>query len=200
MSVPNSRPAQAGFTLIELLIAMTVMAVVFLTFGIFFNNYLRSYADYQKDGSNFTQVSMQSERIANVMRGLTAITSAAGDDLVGYAYFSPGDTYTSLTHYYYDSTAKSIKVEVTPMTANYPTGTPITAQKQSYTIVDNYTKKTGSNLFDYFDSGGNAITLPISDLDTIVDIQVNLVAATSQTAAGQTLNVKVSLRNRKINL
>jgi prepilin-type N-terminal cleavage/methylation domain-containing protein len=191
---------QAGFSLVELVIVMVVMGVFFASFGVFFNNYLRAYTDYQRDGTNFTQIATQSERIANVLRGLTDIVSANGDDIVAYAYFSPGDTFTSLVHYYYNASKRSIIVEVTPMTANPPTGTVITASKDTYTVVENYNKKAGTTLFQYFNAGGNVMALPVTDQHTIVDIQVNLVADTAQTSKGQELDVKVSLRNRKVNL
>jgi hypothetical protein len=85
------------------------------------------------------------------------------------------------------------------MTANPPIGTPQTNKLKTYTIIDNFYQPSGSSLFTYLDSSGNALTLPISDLQTIKGVQVNL-AAKGSNGSNQALNVQVSLRNRKTNL
>ena len=199
MSHRNTITAR-GFTLVELLLVLSLIGLFFVTFGTFFNNYLTLYFGYQKDGSNFTELANQSTRISDVMRGIVDITSEGSSDLDAYAYFAPADTYTSVVHYYLNAAQTAIMVDVTPMTANPPNGTPIVASKKTYTIVSNYYAQTGVNLFTYYDATGAVLTPPIADEHTIVDIGVNLSEPATHNKAGQQLAVTVSLRNRKTNL
>lgn len=195
-----SAPAETGFTLVELMVVISVVAVMFISFGTFFTNYLILYSKYQQDASSFTELASQSQRIADVLRGVTDIVSESANDLVVYAYFSPADTYVSLTHYYLNANGTAVMVDVTPMTANPPIGTPITASKKTYTIISNYYQPAGGSLFNYYDASGTQLTLPISDEHSILEIQVNLAEPATHTKNGQTLNITVSLRNRKTNL
>jgi hypothetical protein len=176
------------------------VAVMFISFGTFFTNYLILYSKYQTDASNFTELATQSQRIADVLRGVTDIVSESANDLTVYAYFSPADTYVSLTHYYLNAAGTAVMVDVTPMTANPPIGTPITGQTKTYTIISNYFQPPGGNLFTYYDASGTAMGLPISDEHSIIEIQVSLAEPGSHTQNGQTLSTTVSLRNRKTNL
>jgi hypothetical protein len=182
------------------MVVISVVAVMFITFGTFFTNYLTLYTKYQSDASNFTDLAEQSQRIADVLRGATDIVSESANDLTVYAYFSPADTYVSLTHYYLNPSGTAILVDVTPMTANPPIGTPVTNSTKTYTIVSNYYKAPGSSLFNYYDASNTQMSLPIADEHSIMDIQVNLAAPASHSASGQSLNIMVSLRNRKTNL
>lgn len=194
------REKEAAFTLVELMVVISVVAVMFISFGTFFTNYLILYSKYQKDGSSFTELASQSQRIADVLRGVTDIVSASANDLSAYAYFSPQDNYVSLVHYYLNNNGTAIMVDVTPMTANPPVGTPITAQKKTYTIITNYYQAPGGSLFNYYDASGTLMSLPVSDEHSIIEIQVNLAEPGSHTQNGQTLSTTVSLRNRKTNL
>ena len=189
-----------GFTLVELMVVISVVAVMFISFGTFFTNYLILYSKYQQDASSFTELANQSQRIADVLRGVTDIVSESTNDLVIYAYFSPADTYVSLTHYYLNAKSTAVMVDVTPMTANPPIGTPIASRKKTYTIISNYYSPSGGSLFAYYDASGTALTLPIIDEHSILEIQVNLAEPGSHTKNGQTLSTSVSLRNRKTNL
>ena len=191
---------QAGFTIVELLIVISLVAIIFISFGTFFTNYIILYSKYQTDAGNFTELSNQSTRIADVMRGLTDIVSESANSMTIYAYFSPVDSYTSLVKYYVSANGKAIMVDVTPMTANPPIGTPISAQTKTYTIISNFYQPSGGSLFTYYDASGTALTLPISDEHSIMEIQVNLAEPGSHTQNGQNLSVTVSLRNRKTNL
>lgn len=186
--------------MVELLVVISIVAVVFISFSTFFTNYLILYSKYQTDGSNFTELANQSQRVADVLRGLTDIVSESSNDLVVYAYFSPVDIYTSQVHYYLGNGGKSLMADVTPMTANPPIGTLLTNQTKTYTIISNYYQASGVNLFNYYDASGTQLTLPIADEHSILEIQVNLAEPASHTANGQTLSITVSLRNRKTNL
>ena len=189
---------QAGFTLVELLVVISVVAVLFVSFATFFTDYIILYTKYQQDATNFTELASQSQRISDVLRGLTDIVSANSNDLTVYAYFSPNDTYVSLTRYYVSG--NQVNVDITPMTANPPIGTPITANKKTYTIISNLYQPAGGSLFNYYDASGTQLSAPVSDEHSILQIQVNLAEPGSQTKNGQNLSVTVSLRNRKTNL
>ena len=194
------RESQAGYTLVELLVVLVLIVIVFISFGTFFTNYLTLYSGYQKDANNFSELGNQSQRISQVLRGLTDIISEGPNDITMYAYFAPSDAYTSIVRYYISTDGKKVMVDITPMTANPPNGTPITASKKTYTIISNYYQQTGVNLFTYYDSTGTVLTTPISDEHTIQDITVNLSEPASHAKTGQQLAVTVSLRNRKTNL
>ncbi len=191
---------QTGFTLVELLVVITLAAIAFISFGSFFLNYITTYTHYQTDASNFTELDSQSLRMGQVLRGLTDIVSATSNDIVFYAYFAPDDTYVSQVHYYLSSNGKALLADVTPMTANPPIGSLISSSKKTYTIISNYYKATGVNLFNYYDASGTLIGLPITDEHTIIEIQVNLAEPGSYTKTGQTLSITAGLRNRKTNL
>ncbi len=192
---------QAGFTITELLISMLIMAVIGTTFLVFFKSSFFNYLNLQTDATALTQLSTQSARVATVLRGTTGITSVAANDFQGYSYFYPSDAYVSVIHYYLSTSGGVTKLmaDVTPMSANPPIGSPQTAEKRTYTIIDNFYQPGGTNLFTYLDSSDNALSLPISDLKTIKGIRVSL-AAKGSNQSNQALSVEVSLRNRKTNL
>jgi hypothetical protein len=136
-----------------------------------------------------------------VVRGVTGINSVAANDISVYSYFYPSDAYVSLVHYYLQASGKvtELLADVTPMTSNPPIGAPITNSMQTYTVIDNFYQPSGGALFTYLGSSGSTLSLPVADLQTIKGIQVNL--ATKDSSSGhQSLNVQVSLRNRKTNL
>jgi prepilin-type N-terminal cleavage/methylation domain-containing protein len=199
-STGRETSSQHGFTLVELLVVISLVSVIFVTFGSFFDNYLVLYSKYQKDATNFTELANQSQRIADVLRGLTDITAESANSLTAYAYFSPVDSYVSQVHYYLNATNTAVLVDVTPMTSNPPIGTLITANEKTYTIITNYFQASGVNLFNYYDPSGTLLTLPISDEHSIQSIQVNLAEPGTHTKNGQTLSITVGLRNRKTNL
>ncbi|MCA9325110.1 prepilin-type N-terminal cleavage/methylation domain-containing protein [Candidatus Saccharibacteria bacterium] len=194
--------AQAGYTLVELLVIITITAVLTTTFFTFFRTSLYSYLRLQTDASTLTDLETEAVRLATVMRSATDITTASADEFEGYAYFSPSDNYVSLIHYYQQTTSgiTQVKADVTPMTANPPTGTPISAQQRSYTVIDNYFPTSGTDLFTYLNASGVAITQPISDLDSIKGVKISLAAKTYDKTTNQEINVQVALRNRKVNL
>lgn len=191
----------AGFTLVELMVSIVLIAIISATFLVFFKSSLFDYLNLQHDATSFTNLDTQAARVANVVRGTTGITSASANDLAIYAYFYPFDTYVSLLHYYLQTTGSDTQLmaDLTPMSANPPTGTPLTAQKRTFVIIDNFYQPAGSSLFTYLDSSNTPLPLPITDLQTIKGIQVNLATKTSNNG-NQAINLLVSLRNRKTNL
>lgn len=177
------------------------MAVIGTTFLVFFKSSFFNYLNLQTDASALTQLSRQTNRVAQVLRGTTGITSVTASDFQGYSYFYPSDTYVSVIHYYLSTTngVTTLKADVTPMSANPPTGSPLTSQMRTYTIIDNFYQAGGTNLFTYLDASGSALALPISDLQTIKGVRVSL-AAKGSNNSNQGVSVDVSLRNRKTNL
>ena len=167
-----------------------------------FTSTFKNYFGLQYTNEQFTSIASQAQRIANVIRGLSDINAVNADDLDIYAYFYPNDAYVSQVKYYLSADQTKLYADVTPMTANPPLGTLITANKKTYTIIDNFKKVSGTPLFEYIDQSGNALPLPISDTDTIKSIRINLAVKKDIGADSgqQTMSLSVSLRNRKTNL
>jgi prepilin-type N-terminal cleavage/methylation domain-containing protein len=186
---------EAGFTLVELLLVIVLVGIIGASFASFFTNYTILYSKYQSDASNFTELAEQSQRIADVLRSLTDIVSESANSITFYAYFSPDDTYVSEVSYYLSNNGTQVMASVTPMTANPPIGTPITAETHIYTIISNYYQAPGGSLFGYYNAS-TSLSLPISDEHSITQIQVNLAEPASRNPHGQTLSITVSLRNR----
>jgi prepilin-type N-terminal cleavage/methylation domain-containing protein len=193
---------QAGFTIIEMTVVMAIALIVSLTAYTIFSTLLNQYFGLQKDSSEFTNLASQSQRVANVVRGLTDIVSASNSDLTVYAYFAPDDTYVSQVHYYLNAGQTTLYADVTPMTANPPIGSLIPAQKVTHTIIDDYHVLPGLNLFSYLDGSGNTLSPPLSDENSVKSIKINLaVPADHPTPNGnQQISLQVFLRNRKTNL
>jgi prepilin-type N-terminal cleavage/methylation domain-containing protein len=195
------RGTKQGFTIVELVVVMALVGVISTAAFTFFTTSVNQYLALQQDGIVFGDLAMQSQRLAQVLRGLTDISAATANDMTIYAYFYPNDANASLVHYYKNGAGTALYADVTPMTANPPIGTPITAQKKTYTVIG--TLYPGSaTTFVYLDSYGTTLTLPIADLHTIKEIQVNLaVPVKSPSANGNdAISLLVSLRNRKTNL
>lgn len=191
-----------GFTLVEVLVTMLLVGIISTTAFTFFNTSFNQYLALQQDGMVFGDLAQSSQRIAQVLRGLTNITAASADGMTIYAYFYPNDTYVSLINYYKNADGTALYADVTPMTANPPNGTPIAANKKTYTIIGSLYKNAAVSTFVYQDSAGTTLALPIADLHTIKEITVNLaVPVKSPTASGNdAVSLLVSLRNRKTNL
>lgn len=194
------KTAESGFTIPELIVTMSVASIFAIFVFSFFSSTLDQYFNLQQSSIQFGNLAMESERVANVLRGLTGINSATASDLQVYAYFSPNDTYVSLVHYYISGS--SLKADVTHMTANPPIGSLITSSKLTYTILANYYAVNGVNLFNYSDDNGTTLTPPISNLDTVKNIQINLSVPAPGSTANKfsTVSTTVSVRNFKTNL
>jgi prepilin-type N-terminal cleavage/methylation domain-containing protein len=192
---------QPGFTLVEVLISLFVGALVMIGIFSFFGSSLNEYFRMQQESVAFADVAANSQRVAKVIRGTTDITSASNNSVTLYSYFSPYDTYVSLITYYPNNTNTKLLADVTKMTANPPTGTQISGSTQTFTIIDSFYLPSGTNTFEYLDSAGATLSMPISDLRTIKGVRVNLADKPSGTSGVVTkLSVQVSLRNRKTNL
>lgn len=196
------RSNQRGFTIIELTIVIVIVGLASLMLLTFTNTTLRQYLGLQKDATAFSDLSIQSQRITNVLRGSTNVTEATNDSVTVYAYFFPNNQYVSLIRYYLNPSKTTLYADVTPMSANPPTGTPVTASKKTYTVIPYFYQSSGTNLFEYQDSAGANLTLPISELQTIKGIRVSLVTPSDgqQKNGKQSISTQVSLRNRKTNL
>jgi hypothetical protein len=192
----------AGITVAELLMAMSLLAIIIVIAYPFFNTTLRQFFTLEQEGLMFGQLSMQSQRVGKVLRGATDITQATNTQVTVYAYFAPNDAYVSLIRYYKNPAGTKLFADVTPMSANPPAGTLLTAQQRTVTIIDNFYSSPTVNTFEYLDAAGATLTTPIADLHTIKGIRVNLaVPITLPSQSGNdTITTEVSLRNRKTNL
>jgi prepilin-type N-terminal cleavage/methylation domain-containing protein len=196
-----SRRSQ-GFSLAEFVIGLSIIGILVVVAYPFFNTTLRQFFVLEQEGLMFSQLSMQSQRLAKVLRGATDITQATNTEVTVYAYFAPNDTYVSLIHYYKNAAGTKLLADITPMTANPPTGTLLTAQRRTATIIENFYSAAGVNTFEYLDAAGSTLAMPISDLHTIKGARVNLaVPITLPSQSGNdTITIQVSMRNRKTNL
>ncbi|MEO8862794.1 MAG: prepilin-type N-terminal cleavage/methylation domain-containing protein [Candidatus Saccharimonadales bacterium] len=193
---------QLGFTLVELMITISVSAIVASGMYVFFNTSFNQYLALQSNSSQFTDLAAQSQRLANVLRGLTDIITPGSNDLTVYAYFAPNNTYVSVIRYYLVNNGKTLMADVTPMSADPPIGSPITAKKRTFTIIGGFSNAPGVNLFNYLDSSGAIIPMPLVDQHIVKGIQINLSVPTSSGGpnGNQAMSLNVSLRNRKTNL
>lgn len=193
---------QSGFTLVEITVIIVVIGIITVPVYTFFNTSLNQYISIQKEGSSFTDLAIGSQRVANVMRGITGINSVTEDEIDCYAYFAPSDTYVSRVRYYKSTGNKQLLADVTRMTSNPPIGTEIAGSKKTFKIIPDFYQATGVKTFVYLDANGGALTLPISDLKTIKGVSVTLAVPGGNLGAGsnQTVSVQVNLRNRKVNL
>ena len=192
---------QKGFTITELLIAMAVAAIVAVGVYSFFGSSIKEYFRLQEESLAFADVAANSQRVASVLRGATDITAATSSSTTVYSYFSPYDQYVSLIKYYPDNTGTKLLADVTRMTANPPIGTQISGSLKTFTIIDTFYVPGGTNTFEYLDSGGGMLAMPITDLKTIKGVRVNLAAKPpTPTSQAVKMSVEVGLRNRKTNL
>lgn len=190
---------QAGFSLIELLVVIALVGLIGSMFYNFFSVNLGSYLRLQADASEAAGIAAQSQRVASVVRGTTGIIDASANELTVYAYFYPSDTYVSKVRYYMSSDKKQLFSDVTPMTSNPPIGTPIPAQLKTYTIAREFYLPASGNLFNFLDASQDVLAFPITDLNAVKTIRINLATQDSSGAAQDTA-LQVALRNRKTNL
>ena len=191
-----------GFTIVELSMVMILIAIISTATYTFINTSTSQYLALQQEGIVFGDLAFQSQRIAQVVRGLTDISDASADEITMYAYFYPKDSYASLIRYYSDPTKTIFYADVTTMTANPPIGTPIASTKKTYTIINPFYAPTGISTFTYLDSYGATLAMPITDLHTIKEIKITLAVPIKAPVVNgnDSISLLVSLRNRKTNL
>lgn len=193
----KSSGIQAGFTLVELALVTAVTSIiVVLLYSVFvgsFNNYLA----LQTDAIKFNDLSSQTQRIARILRGSTDVLEAGSNSVTVYAYFSPRDNVVSKVRYYVSGS--QLKADITPMTSAPPIGTPQTTQMKTYIIVEKI--NTATSPFEYLDSAGNTL-VSVGNLRDVKGMRITITIPSTKLATIKptTLQVSVSLRNRKTNL
>jgi prepilin-type N-terminal cleavage/methylation domain-containing protein len=194
----NSR----GVTLPELLVVMIASSVLIVTLFLFTSDTINSFMRLQAEGLAHSKLAEGSFRVSRVLRGVDYIETANTDSVTAYTYFAPQDLYTSRVSYYLNPAQDQLLADVVPMTADYPVGSLIPAQQKTVVIIDNFYKIAGSPTFKYYNANFNELTAPVSDLQAIKNISVNLhtkfYESNNQDYASS--EVTVNLRNRKTNL
>lgn len=196
------RRNQSGFTLVELTVVIVMIGIIIVPAYTFFNTSFSQYISLQKEGSGLSDLTTQSQRIATVLRGVTAINSASADSIDCYAYFAPSDNYVSRIRYYKNAGNTQMFADVTRMTSNPPIGTEVPDSLETFKIINNFYQAGGVQTFSYQDEAGANLPLPISDLKRIKGIKVSLAVPAGNLSdnSNQTISVQVNLRNRKLNL
>jgi prepilin-type N-terminal cleavage/methylation domain-containing protein len=198
----QGRVHELGFTLIELMVSIAIISVLTTTFFTFFNTSISQYLSLHRDSLAFSDLATQSQRIGNVLRGLTDITQTGDNELTAYAYFAPNNYYVSLIHYYLTNNNTRLVADVTKMTSNPPTGTLVPGSTKTFVIIDNFYLASNLNTFTYYDVGNNILTAPVLDQHTIKSIKISLAVPSKSPVAtsNTTMTINVALRNRKTNL
>jgi hypothetical protein len=183
-------------------IVIVLIGIIVVPSYTFFNTSFNQYLSLQTEGSSFTDLATQSQRLANVLRGATDIMTATADEVDCYAYFAPSDAYVSRIRYYKAAGNTKLLADVTRMTGNPPSGAPIADSKETFTIIDNFRQQAGVSTFTYLNAAGGPITFPVTDLRMIKGVQVTLATTGGNLSdsSRQTMSLQVSLRNRKSNL
>ncbi|MFO0920336.1 MAG: hypothetical protein U0451_01540 [Candidatus Saccharimonadales bacterium] len=195
---------QNGFSITELLVVIIGVAIISMVIFSFFGSTTNQFFKLQADGIAYNEITNNSQRIASVVRGIKFIETAEADRIVGYSYFAPNEQYTSKITYDLTNTNTLLRATVVPMTADYPTGTLLTAQTKVVPIVNSFYKKSGVDTFEYLDANGTKIPLPIdsTSINAIRSVRINLNVkpyGTNSTNINST-TLTVNLRNKKTNL
>jgi prepilin-type N-terminal cleavage/methylation domain-containing protein len=197
------RKNQAGFTITELLVVIVVGGFLLAGLVGFFNGNINQYFKLQSDGMAYSEITNNSQRIARVLRGIKSFDIADANTITAYTYFAPQEDFTSQIKYYISNDGKQLLADVTPMTADFPIGTLDTSKKRTgIVIIDSFYQQPGVPLFAYTDSAGNSLTTPVSNLNSIKSVVINLSVKPYQGASNKVISTQlsVSLRNRKTNL
>lgn len=191
----------SGFSLVEMLVVMSLIGILTVTFYTLFVTSFTGYLNLQKQSSSFTQATIHSSRVANVIRGLTDITIAKDSELEVFAYFYPSDAYVSKVRYYTTTVngTQQLRADLTPMTADPPIGTPITAQMRTLTIIESFYTPVNTPLFTYINAANAVLTTPVTDFSAIKSVKIQM-STKVDTLEKQSISTQVMLRNRKTNL
>ena len=197
----RTRINELGYTLVEMVVTLVLIGIVSTVFFTSFTTIVTQYLYLQKSGIQFSELAASSQRLANVLRGTTDFVATADNEVTVYAYFFPNNAYVSQIRYYLNAQSNQLLADVTPMSANPPIGTPVTANKVTYTVITNFYKDPSINLFTYLDASGNTLPLPVSDQHIIKGMRLVLASPGSGSSnATQSMTLNISLRNRKTNL
>lgn len=201
----STHKSQRGITLIEVTIAMMVSSLLMLVIYSLSTKAINDFAYMQAEGIAQSKVADGSFRVSRVLRSLNYIETAEDHRLVGYAYFSPNDQYTSKIEYSLSADNNKLMAYVTPMDADYPYGNLITAKAKEVVVVDGFIKLNSSPTFQYFDLINNTdspLATPVTNTDVIKNIGIQLHAKlfTENDTKYKTSQMFVSIRNKKDNL
>jgi len=81
------------------MIAMFVISILTTTLITFLHSY-KPVSFLTRDSLAFSDLATQSQRVGNVVRGLTDISLADNNELTMYAYFAPDERTFRIVHYY----------------------------------------------------------------------------------------------------
>lgn len=192
-----------GFTIIELLVVLVVSSMVMMIVYLFFNTSFGQFVSLQQESAVYSDLAYQNQRVAGVIRSSVDVNTANENEIEVYAYFWPNDAYVSKVRYYLTENNTKMLADVTPMSENPPLGTPLVDKMKTYTILNKFSLNNNVRTFDYLDSAGNNLNMPITDLYTIKGVRINLGVPVSEVKKDSFTNntsVQVTLRNRKTNL
>lgn len=145
----------------------------------------------------FGNVASQTQRIARVIRGAVEVKNAQNSEVTMVAYFAPSDDIVSQVRYYVQD--NKLLADVTPYTANPPSGVPKPSEMRTATIVSSYFNPTGVPIFRYYDANGQAYPTPNVELTMIKGISIELFARGAEGKVASS-TVRVTMRNAKTNL
>lgn len=193
---------QVGFTLPELILVIAMSSLLIVTLFIFTSNTVSSYMRMQAQGLAYSKATEGAFRISRVLRSANFVEEAEDDRFTAYTYFAPQDAYTSKITYYLNATQTQLLADVTAMTADYPVGTLIPSSTKTVVVVDQFLKRAGVPTFTYSTANHTDISTPVSDLQAIKNVSVNIYARLyeSNDQKFASSSVSVNLRNRKTNL
>lgn len=198
----NLRNDQKGFTLPEMILVISMSSLLLVTLFIFSSTTVRNYMRMQAEGLANSKAAEGAFRISRVLRSANFVEEATDDRFTAYTYFAPQDRYTSKITYYLDNSKTKLLADVTAMTADYPGGILIADSKKTVVIIDKFLKRDGLPTFKYATANHTPITTPVTDLQAIKNISVNIYARLYENNNTKFVSssVSVNLRNRKTNL
>ncbi len=190
-----------GFTLFELIVVMMVSSFLLISLFGFTSRSINSFMKMQAEGLARSKLADGVFRVSQVLRSSNFVEEANADSFTAYAYFAPQDLYTSKIRYYLSPSQDQLLADVTPMTADYPVGTLLTGQQRTVVVIDKFYKRTSYPTFQYFTSTNTELSAPVSNMDSIDNITVNLYTKVYQaTDEYKSSTLTVNMRNRKSNL
>ncbi len=197
----------SGFSLVEMLVAIFIMGVGMIGFGLLLLSNFRSNKFIIETGTTAVQVNRAVENIVETLRtarqadnGDYPIVSGSDFDIKFYADIDH-DGITERVHYYLDSANKQVKKGVTKPTA----GTPVTyaAGDTTTTVVANAVVNTATQpAFFYYnqnypgDTVNNPLVTPVA-VQNVRLVRIRLFMNIDPLKAPNNINVEsfVDLRN-----